>query len=302
MYFLTHQAELDYLKKLGFPVNPLNTSAKDIKEVWQKSEELNQKKESLKYPVDGMVVKLNDLDLVEKLGIVGKTKRAWSAIKFPAIEITTKLQDITWQIGRTGRVIPVAELEPTLLEGTTVKRATLHNFQEFLHKDLKKEDVLIIRKAGDIIPEVVQVLTNLRAKNLSGFDSPIYCPCCKTKLVKSKTEVDLYCPNAENCPDQILGRLAYFSQRNIGNIKGFSRQNIKKFMEIFKIKDIYDLYNLPFSEIFELDGFGQKSVENLKDSLQESREISAEKFLAGLSIEGVGVEVAKLILQKIYAK
>lgn len=297
--FTTHQQKLDYLKKLNFPVNPLNSSANSVKEVFLESEKLNQKKESLKYPIDGLVVKLNDNSLVKTLGVVGKTNRGWAAIKFPARETTTKLLDITWQVGRTGRLTPVAELEPVELEGSIVKRATLHNYQEFLNKDLKKNDMLVIRKAGDIIPEVVKVLKNLR-QSQEGFLTPKKCPCCQTETVFSKTKIDLYCPNTENCPDQVLGRLSYFSQRSIADINGLSKQNLKKFIELFKIKDIPDLYKLPYTKIFEMEGFGEKSVKNLQNSIQKSKKIPAEKFLAGLGIEGVGVEVAKLILEKLF--
>lgn len=301
-YFLTHQQELDFLEKLGFPVNPLNSTANSTKEIFAESEKLSQKKNSLKYPIDGLVVKLNDNSLVTALGVVGKTNRGWVAVKFPATETTTKILDITWQVGRTGRLTPVAELEPIELEGTIVKRATLHNYQEFLNKNLRKKDVLIIRKAGDIIPEVVKVLTNLRQTE-ENFSAPKQCPCCKTELVFSKTKIDLYCPNTENCLDQVLGRLSYYSQRNIANINGLSKQNIKKFIKLFKIKDIPDLYNLPYSKIFELEGFGDKSTKNLQKSVENSKNILAEKFLAGLGVEGVGTEVAKLILEKcLYSK
>jgi DNA ligase (NAD+) len=297
--FLTHQEELDFLKKLGFPVNPLNKGVNTPEEVFLESQKLHKQKESLKYPIDGMVVKLNDNSLVKALGVVGKTNRGWAAIKFPATKVGTQILDITWQVGRTGRVVPVAELEPVELEGTVVKRATLHNYQEFLNKDLRKGDTLVIRKAGDIIPEVVEVLTNLRQTD-QAFDSPKKCPCCHTPLVKSKTGVDLYCPNTKDCLDQIVGRLSYFCQRNIADISGLSRQNLKKFIKLFALKDIPDLYNLPFDKIIKMEGFGEKSVTNLKKSIQKSKQILAEKFFAGLGIEGIGIEVAKLILEKLY--
>jgi DNA ligase (NAD+) len=151
----THQQELDLLKELGFPVNPLNQSAYSLDEIWKVAEELAGSKNNLNYPIDGLVVKLDDNQLQQELGIVGKTPRGWCAIKFPAEEVVTRIIDITWQVGRTGKVTPVAELEPIQLQGTIVKRATLHNMARVQELALDVDQMVIIRKAGDIIPEVV---------------------------------------------------------------------------------------------------------------------------------------------------
>ncbi len=296
---LTHKEEIEFLKKNGFPTNPLNEEADDLKKIWKIQEKLYDTKNSLKYPIDGLVVKLNDNSLVESLGVVGKTNRGWCAIKFVAKETVTKIIGLTWQVGRTGRVTPVAELEPVQLEGTIVKRATLHNYQEFLTKDIKLNDQIVIRKAGDIIPEIVKVMHNLRKKNVEKINIPDECPECKTKLIISETSIDLYCPNKHSCPAQVLGRLSYFAQRNIANIDGLSEKIIQKFIEEFGIANVADLYDLPYEKIFELEGFGQKSIDNLKKSIQKVKKLEDYKFLAGLSIEGVGPEIAKLIIKKI---
>jgi DNA ligase (NAD+) len=259
--------------------------------------EIKEQKEDLNYPIDGLVIKLNDNNLTEELGVVGKTPRGWSAIKFAADEVTTKLLEVVWQVGRTGKVTPVAELEPVELNGTTVKRATLHNYKEFVEKNLVKDDTLVIRKAGEIIPEVVQVLQNLKPQNPIFLQAPTHCPSCDSQLVKSETEVDLVCQNSQNCPDQVLGRLTYYTQRNLGNITGLSDKILEKFYKLYGVRDIPDLYNLPYSQIRELEGFGEKSVQNIQQSVQNSKKIPAHKFLAGLGIEGVGVEVAKLIIE-----
>ncbi len=301
--FDTHKEELFFLQQLGFPTNPDVVEANTIEEIWNKSKDLEQQAAKLSYHIDGMVVKLNDNRQAEDLGVVGKTPRAWCAVKFAAEEVTTKVLGITWQVGRTGKVTPVAELEPVQLVGTIVKRATLHNYKEFLEKKLAFNDTVIIRKAGDIIPEIVQVLYNLREnKNPDLFESPKRCPVCNTVLEISQTGVDLYCPNQENCRAQVLGRLSYFSQRNIANISGLSEKNIERFVDEHIINDLPDIYKLPYKKISQLDGFAEKSTENLIYSIEQSRSIPDYKFLAGLSIEGVGLEVGRLISQKLSEK
>jgi DNA ligase (NAD+) len=297
MTFATHQQELDFLESMGFPINPYNQQAESINEAWEISQKLATEKDGLNYPIDGLVIKLNDNNLVEKLGVVGKTPRAWCAIKFKAQEVTTKILGVSWNVGRTGKITPVADLEPVELAGTTVKRATLHNYKDFLEKNLHPGDTLVIRKAGEIIPEVVQVLHNLQTESAT-FAAPQKCPCCGTDLVFSNTGVDLICKNAD-CPDQVVFRLSYFTQRNIGNITGLSEKLLEKFIQKFGVRDIPDLYDLPFDQIQELEGFGQKSVENLAKSVENAKTIPDYKFLAGLGLDGIGPEVAKLICEKV---
>lgn len=300
--FKTHTEELDFLRSLGFATNPQNFEADTLDEVWQKVDEISQKREDLSYHIDGVVVKIDDNELASELGVVGKAPRGWCAVKFPAQEAATKVVGLVWQVGRTGRLTPVVELESVLLDGTVVKRATLHNYKEVLEKDLILGDTVIIHKAGDIIPEVVKVLYNLRDKktDLKKLEMVDKCPSCNTKLLLTDTGVDLVCPNTSGCRAQVVGRLSYYCQRNIANIEGLSEKNLDKFIDEFKLKDIPDLYNLPYEEIFEMEGFGRKSVDNLIKALEKSRKIEDYKFLAGLSIEGVGPEVAKLICEKIY--
>lgn len=158
MHLTTHQEKLDFLKKLGFPTNPLNSKANTLEEIWLIKKDLEKNREKLNYPIDGLVVKLNNQELVKKLGVVGKTRRGWSAIKFEAEEVTTKVLDIIWQVGRTGKLTPVVKLEPVELQGTVVKQATLHNYKNLIDLNIMAKDLVIIRKAGDIIPEVVKVI------------------------------------------------------------------------------------------------------------------------------------------------
>ncbi len=302
MLFQTHLQELDFLQHLGFTVNPLNSNANNVDEIWDQGQKLYKQKDSLTYPIDGLVVKTNNLQDVKIAGVVGKTPRAWSAVKFAPQEVTTQIIGVSWQIGRTGKVTPVADLQPVELSGTTVKRATLHNFKEFIDSDLHSGDSVVVRKAGEIIPEVIHILTHLRKENSESFTAPLICPECSSELEKSITGIDVFCLNSQRCPIQIKERLSYFCSRNIGNISGLSDKQIERFIELYQVFDIYDLYTLPFDKIGELDGFGEKSVTNLQTSIQNSREISDYKFLAGLSIDGVGPEVAKLICQKIVDK
>ncbi|GAB4146514.1 MAG: hypothetical protein OHK0017_07080 [Patescibacteria group bacterium] len=297
--FKFHQQELDFLKQQGFPINPFNTTAQNLDEVWEQAKKVENVRQSLPYPIDGLVVKLNDNETMQNLGVVGKTPRAWSAIKFAAEEVTTRLLNISWQVGRTGRVSPVADLEPVELAGTTVKRATLHNYKEVIETELHFHDTLVIRKAGDIIPEVLQVLTNLRVQEAELFVPPTECPACGVKLELSSTGVDLICLNTQNCKPQIVKRLAYFCQRNLGNITGLSEKQLEKFVDEFGIHDIADLYALPWEKIREMEGFGNKSVQNLQESVEKSKHILDYKFLAGLGIDGIGPEVAKLICDRI---
>jgi DNA ligase (NAD+) len=295
----THIDELEFLKQQGFAINPFNTYSNALEDIWEIKEKLEKDRDNLQYGIDGMVVKVNNLTVAQSAGVVGKTPRAHCAIKFAAEESTTTLTDMVWQVGRTGKVTPVCEFEPTELAGTTVKRATLHNYKEFIESNLHKHDTLVIRKAGDIIPEVISILDNLRHTKAQKFTHPNNCPECNTVLKVSKSSVDLECPNTETCPAQVLGRLSYFSQRSIANIVGLSEKQIEKFIELFGVTDIYDLYDLPYEKIQALEGFGEKSVHNLEQAIQAASTIEAKKFLAGMSIEGVGVEVAKLIVQKI---
>lgn len=297
--FLTHQEELNFLQSQGFPINPYNKSLQNLENIWEMAEELQQDRQNLPYPIDGLVVKLDNNTIVEKVGVVGKTPRAWCAIKFPPEEIATQIEDIIWQVGRTGKVTPVAILKPVNLMGTVVKKASLHNFKEVAQKELHYEDTVIVRKAGDIIPEVINVLANLRHSKAKLISIPTHCPSCGFQLEKTNTNVDLICLNSQYCNEQVVGRLSYFCQRNLGNITGLSEKQIQKFITEFEVKDIPDLYNLPWDKIENMEGFGKKSVENLQKSIQSSRTIEDYKFLAGLGIEGVGIEISKLIVEHI---
>ena len=310
--FVSHDCELEFLKDLGFATNPYNKKLQSLEQVWEYSEEINKKREGLNYPIDGLVVKINDNKISSQLGVVGKTPRGWCAIKFAATEVTTKVNNISWQVGRTGKVTPVADLEPVQLDGTIVKRATLHNSKEVVERAIIKDDTIVIRKAGDIIPEVVNVIEGLRKKikieptelieSNGKFIPPKKCPDCNAKLFTTETGVDLVCKNSENCRAQVEGRLSYYASRNMANIVGLSEKIVERFMDEYKISDIPDLYDLDWDKISKLEGFGEKSAENLKSAIEDSKKISDIKFLASLGIDGIGPEVSKLIIKKINSK
>jgi DNA ligase (NAD+) len=293
--FDDHELEIAELEKLGFATNPLNKSVTSIDQAWEYAESTHNSKDNLAYQIDGVVIKLKNNRLASTLGVVGKTPRGWAAIKFAGEEATTKVIDVVWQIGRSGKLTPVADLEPVELMGTTVKRATLHNYKEVVESGIHIGDRVVVHKAGDIIPEVLNVLSNLREDSARPPSIPMHCPSCNTELTTSSTGVDLVCTNL-HCPAQIIGRLTYYTQRSVANIAGLSEKNIQKFVELFEITDIAELYDLPYDKIFELDGYGQKSVEKLKKSLEASKHMNAYRFLAGLGIDGVGPEVAQLLI------
>jgi DNA ligase (NAD+) len=300
-HFKTHSEELDFLTSLGFPTNPLNKKVESLDDIWAYQKEIYDKKDSFQFPIDGLVVKLEDNVTSSKIGVVGKTPRTWCAIKFPAEEKSTKIKDVIWQVGRTGKLTPVAVLEPTLVAGSTVQRATLHNYKEFMESELHLDDVVIIRKAGDIIPEVVSILTNLRDKNAKVFVAPSACPSCGSALELTSTNVDLICGNTENCHEQIKLRLSYYTARNMANIVGLSDKLIERFINEFGISDIPDIYDLDWNKISQLEGLGEKSAANLQKAIENSREQKDSRFFASLGIDGVGEEVAKLILKKLYS-
>lgn len=297
-----HTQTLRLLKSLGFATNPYNHLARDTNDVWEIFENLNTQRDSLKYQIDGLVVKLNDYEITDSAGVVGKTQRARSALKFGATETNSKLQNVVWQVGRTGKLTPVAEFDPVFLAGSTVSRATFHNYKEILNSQICYGDILTVRKAGDIIPEVVHVLTNLRGDNPKPVEIPQACPSCETKLKITSTGVDLYCPNTDSCKAQIIGRLSYFTQRSNANVAGLSEKTIKAFVENYGVKEFCDLYDLPFEKITVLDGYGEKSVENLKKSLENSKNIDDFRLLSGFGVDGVGPEISKLILKQAYSK
>ena len=292
----THYEALEYMKKLGFKVNSANRLVKNIDEVLEFIKEYTEKRNSLPYEIDGVVIKVNDIAQEQKLGYTSKYPKWATAYKFPAEDAYTKLIDIIFTVGRTGKITPNAVLEPVLVMGSTISRATLHN-EDFVNTlGLMIGDTVSIHKAGDVIPEVKGVLTERRVGTEIPFKMISECPICKEKLIKRKGQVDYYCPNAL-CPARGVEKLIHFASRDAMNIDGLGDEIIEDFFNEGFIKEVDDFYHLyeHKDEILSLVGFGNKSFNNIVDAIEKSKNNSLEKLLFGLGIPGIGSRTAKLL-------
>ncbi len=280
---------LQILKKLGFKVNPETKLCKNIKEALEICHKMEEKRDELEYEIDGAVIKVNSIRQQNILGNIAKSPRWAVAFKFKAKQAFTKVNKITWQVGRTGTLTPVAELEPVFLSGSTISRATLHNYDEIMRKDIREGDKVIIEKGGDVIPKVVSVVLNERSKNSKKVKPPEKCPVCGTKLFKPEGEVAYYCENTQ-CPAQIKGRLAHFAARGAMDIEGLGEALINLFVDnkfLTTYDDIYDLKNKR-DELIAIERLGEKSVDNLLTSIEESKSKPFAKVLFALGIRYVG--------------
>lgn len=291
-----HFKNLEILKQLRFPVNSYAKKVKSIEEVKKFCEKIDELRDNLPYEIDGVVVKVNSIHEQEILGNVAKSPRWAIAYKFKAKEKITRINSITLQVGRTGTITPVAELEPVFLAGSTISRATLHNFDELKRKDIREKDYVKIEKGGDVIPKVTEVIPEKREKGSRKYSIPDKCPICSTKLVKSEEEVYVYCPNYF-CPAQIQGRIEHFVHRDAMDVEGLGGSIIAIFLENGLIKDFSDIYELKNKrkEIVSLDRFGEKSVDNILSAIENSKEKPFEKVLFALGIKQVGERTAKLL-------
>ena len=292
----THEEAIELLKRLGFKTNPNNRLVKDIKGVLEFIEDKGKERENLPYDIDGVVIKVNNLADQQKLGFTARYPKWATAYKFPAEEVLTKLTDIIFTVGRTGQVTPNAVLEPVIVAGSTIKRATLHNEDYVKSKDLKIGDIVSIRKAGDVIPEVVERKIERRNGTEKDFVMITECPICKEKLVKKEGRVDYFCVN-QNCPTRKIEGLIHFASRDAMNIDGLGDAIIEDFFNfgfIEKISDIYKLENHR-KDLITLEGYGNKSVANLLDAIDNSKSNSLEKLIFGLGIPHVGAKTAKVL-------
>ena len=292
----THEAAIAYMKKLGFKTNPNNRLVNDITDVLTFIEEMKEKRPSLPYDIDGIVIKVNNLADQQKLGFTAKYPKWATAYKFPAEEVLTKLTNIIFTVGRTGQITPNAVLEPVIVAGSTVKRATLHNEDYVIAKDLKIGDIVSIRKAGDVIPEVVEAKKERRTGLEKDFKMIENCPMCGEKLVKKEGQVDYFCFN-KNCPARKIESLIHFASRDAMNIDGLGDRIIEDFFNfgfIEKVSDIYKLENHR-KDLITLEGYGNKSVANLLDAIDTSKHNSLEKLVFGLGIPHVGAKTAKIL-------
>lgn len=295
----THAEAIEYMRKLGFKINPNNRLVKNINEVLEFIEEKAKQRSTLPYDIDGIVIKVNSIEQQQKLGYTAKYPKWATAYKFPAEEVLTKLTDIIFTVGRTGQITPNAVLEPVIVAGSTISRATLHNEDYVKEKDLKIGDVVSIRKAGDVIPEVVEVKKERRTGKEKDFEMITTCPMCNTNLVKKEGQVDYYCPN-KKCPARSIESLIHFASRDAMNIDGLGDRIMEDFYNFHFIATLADIYSLKNHEqdLTRLEGYGDKSVTNLLNAIEESKRNSLERLLFGLGIPHVGAKTAKILAKK----
>ncbi len=292
----SHIHSIELLKEMRFPLNSHFKKAADINEVRKFCDETEKIRDSLPYEIDGVVVKVNSFSQQEILGSVSRSPRWAIAYKFKAKEAETKIESIVCQVGRTGTITPVANLKPVLLSGSTISRATLHNFDEIKRKDIREGDFVKIEKGGDVIPKVLEVIIEKRDKNSRPYSIPVKCPVCGAPLEKPEDEVYYYCPNY-NCEAQIKGRIGHFVQRNAMNIEGLGESIIDIFLSKGFIKNYSDIYDLvkKKDELLKLDRFGKKSVENILAAIEESKSRPFDKVLFALGIRHIGERTAKIL-------
>jgi DNA ligase (NAD+) len=292
-----HSEGLDYLEKLGFKANKERRKVDSIEGVIDYVNSWVEKRPDLPYDIDGIVIKLDSLDQQAELGTTAKSPRWAIAYKFPAEEVVTTLKDIELSVGRTGVVTPTAILEPVQVAGTTVGRASLHNEDLIREKDIKIGDKVVIKKAGDIIPEVVNVLAEQRTGDEVEFHMPTECPECSSELVRIEGEVALRCINPK-CPAQIREGLIHFVSRDAMNIDGLGERVVSQLFAEELIKDVADIYKLTREQLLALERMGEKSVNNLLSAIEATKDNSLEKLLFGLGIRLVGAKAAKTLAQE----
>lgn len=290
---------LKHLEQLGFVVNPKRILAESIDEIWDFIQEVGQERDNLPYDIDGVVIKVNDLAGQEELGFTVKAPKWAVAYKFPAEEKEAQLLSVDWTVGRTGVVTPTANLTPVQLAGTTVSRATLHNVDYIAEKDIRKDDTVIVYKAGDIIPAVLRVVDSKRVSE-EKLDIPTNCPSCGSDLLHFEDEVALRCINPR-CPAQIMEGLIHFASRDAMNITGLGPSIVEKLFAANLVKDVADIYRLKEEDFLLLEGVKEKSASKLYQAIQASKENSAEKLLFGLGIRHVGSKASQLLLQHFHS-
>ena len=290
---------LKHLEQLGFVVNQRRLLAHSMDEVWTFIQEIGRERDQLPYDIDGVVIKVNDLAGQEQLGFTVKAPKWAVAYKFPAEEKEAKLLSVDWTVGRTGVVTPTANLTPVQLAGTTVSRATLHNVDYIAEKDIRKDDTVIVYKAGDIIPAVLRVVESKRVSE-ERLDIPTNCPSCDSKLLHFEDEVALRCINPR-CPAQIKEGLTHFASRDAMNISGLGPSIVEKLFAANLVKDVSDIYRLTEHDFLQLEGVKEKTAQKLYHAIQASKENSAEKLLFGLGIRHVGSKASQLLLQNFHS-
>ncbi len=292
----THWEALEFMKKLGFKTNPNNLLVTDVDGIIDYIHYKGKERPNLSYDIDGVVVKVNNLEEQKKLGFTAHHPKWAIAYKFPAEEVLTKLKDIIFTVGRTGQITPNAVLEPVIVAGSTISRATLHNEDYVKAKGLKIGDIISIHKAGDVIPEVGEVKLDRRTGDEKDFEMITRCPMCNEPIFKKEGQVDYFCINP-HCPARHIEGLCHFVSRKAMNIDGLGDRIIEDFYNLKYIKDITDIYKLSCfrDELTELEGYGNKSIDNLLEAIENSKENSLERLLFGLGIPNVGEKTSKIL-------
>ncbi len=293
----THYEALEFMKELGFKTNPNNLLVTDVEGVLAYISHKGEERPSLPYDIDGVVIKVNNIDEQRQLGFTAHHPKWATAYKFPAEEVLTKLKDIIFTVGRTGQITPNAVLEPVIVAGSTISRATLHNEDYVISKDLKIGDIVSIHKAGDVIPEVVEVKKERRTGEEKDFEMIQTCPMCGNFIYKKEGQVDYYCVNP-HCPARKIESLCHFVSRKAMNIDGLGDQIIEDFYNLKYITNISDIYCLDHyrDELTELEGYGDKSIDNLLEAIEKSKKNSCERLLFGLGIPNVGEKTSKMLM------
>ena len=294
-----HHECLEYMKSLGFNVNPTYKICNNIDEVIEYIKEKTTKRESLPYDIDGIVIKVDNVKYQNMLGYTVKVPKWATAYKFPALEVETRLIDILFTVGRTGKITPNAIFEPVKVAGSTISKATLHNEDNVVAKDIMIGDKIIVRKAGDVIPEVVRSVKEKRDRTEKPFVMATNCPICGSKIVRKEEEAAHYCLNV-NCPARKIENIIHFASRDAMNIEGLGEVVVEDIYNEGFIKDITDIYNLEkyHDELSLLEGFGPKMLENLYSSINESKNNSLERLLFALGIRQIGAKTAKILARK----
>jgi DNA ligase (NAD+) len=295
----THSEALQFMNDLGFRTNPNNEIVEDVNGILNFISEKAKIRENLPYDIDGVVVKVDDLDMQRKLGYTAKYPKWCIAYKFPAEVALTRLIDIIFTVGRTGQITPNAVLEPVLIAGTTVRRATLHNEDYVVSKDIRIGDIVAIHKAGDIIPAVDYAVLERRTGKEKPFVMLEKCPICGTKVVRKEEEADYFCPNT-NCPARRVETLIHFASRDAMNIEGLGETVVEDFYNYGFLKNIIDIYYFDKykDKLIQYEGYGTKSIENLSKAIENSKNNSLEKLIFGLGIKQVGSKTAKVLAKR----
>ncbi len=293
----THSERLMYLSSLGFKINPTWKRCDTIDEVIEFIEEWTEQRDELSYDIDGIVIKVDRLDAQEELGYRANNPRYATAYKFPAEEAITTIHDIEWSVGRTGVVTPTAVLEPVLIDGSTVQRATLHNTDMIEELDIRLNDTVVLKKAGDIIPKIIRVIEEMRTDEQQTYEVPTNCPACGEELVHLEEEVALRCINPD-CPAQLQEKLIHFVSRDAMNIDGLGEKVIQQLYNEKLITTISDLYRLRKEDILPLERMGEKSSTNLINAIEQSKANSLEKLIFGLGIRHIGAKAAFILARE----